>query len=276
MDSEMEEIKSRILRMKAHWEDYKETKTPESAKTLQEIAFDAAKKVDGHLLKAGGDRAAGAEKDENAPRATDYEGAIHDIKAPLTEIHIGAGALKDGFGFEGLEEMLDGAFGVLDDVFEHYKEPFNPVELDLHDLLKESVPQQSGIDLRLELDGLPQTAEVDGNRFRSMMRNIVNNAYDNLRENKVENPFVHITGERENGYFVLHIRDNGTGIPENLEGGKMFTKYETGRKETGGTGVGGHLIKEAVGLHNGEVWHEPAGPGTVFHVRIPLKHELKE
>ncbi|MCK4327051.1 MAG: HAMP domain-containing histidine kinase [Candidatus Diapherotrites archaeon] len=277
------EIKSRISRIKTQWKSYKSNRRRPSAGKLARLCGETADRIGNYLKNREKytpirHRGTGSEFDLGA--------GIHDLRAPLNKIKGLAGLARDNIAIEGWEDGVEGGFDDIDNVLANYKKPFNPVETNLHGLLNKIVRNEKRMRIDLDIGALPQTAEVASHKIESLVKNIIDNAADNFKDNKIEDPFVHISGEKDNGYFVLHIRDNGTGVPKFMKD-TLFNKYVTGREK--GTGVGTHLVKQAVELHHpnadnvlreGHLWFEPANPGaefpgTIFHIRIPLKYEPK-
>jgi PAS domain S-box-containing protein len=73
-------------------------------------------------------------------------------------------------------------------------------------------------------------------------------------------------------HVLVRVRDRGIGIPPD-ELGRIFTRFfrASSAKGIAGTGIGLHLVRELVLMHQGaiDVASEP-GRGTCFEVRLPL------
>ncbi|EJF08863.1 ATP-binding protein, partial [Pontibacter sp. BAB1700] len=69
-------------------------------------------------------------------------------------------------------------------------------------------------------------------------------------------------GELENGKVYIQVRDNGTGIPEELME-SIFIPFFTSHKD--GSGIGLSLAKHIMLLHKGSIQVESQeGVGSVF------------
>ncbi|HMK24855.1 MAG TPA: ATP-binding protein [Chitinophagaceae bacterium] len=87
-------------------------------------------------------------------------------------------------------------------------------------------------------------------------------------------PEINITLKKENGFWVIGIKDNGIGIdPAFAE--KIFIIFRRlYNDEAGydGTGIGLALCKKITQLHGGEIWVEPAGEsGSIFYFSLPVR-----
>ena len=128
-----------------------------------------------------------------------------------------------------------------------------------------------GIAIVEDLDeNLPQ-AVGDAHQLQQVFLNIVNNAYDAVRD--VGRSACIAIRTAKNGAFVeVHFRDNGHGIsfPERIFD-PFFTTKEIGK----GTGLGLSICYGIVREHGGEIFcHNNRGePGATFVVRLPAMAE---
>ena len=129
-----------------------------------------------------------------------------------------------------------------------------------------------GITVVEELDeNLPQVVG-DSHQLQQVFLNIVNNAYDAVRE--VGRAACIAIQTARNGAFVeVRFRDNGHGIsfPERIFD-PFFTTKEIGK----GTGLGLSICYGIVRGHGGEIFcHNNRGePGATFVVRLPAVAEI--
>ncbi|MEM1025942.1 MAG: HAMP domain-containing sensor histidine kinase [Myxococcota bacterium] len=104
---------------------------------------------------------------------------------------------------------------------------------------------------------------------RSVVRRIFENLLGNaLRYPGATGPEVHVAAQVLRGEGLFSVRDNGPGIPDSLR----RTIFEPGVKgDTGGTGMGLHLVRTLVARAGGEVWFDTVvGQGTTFFFTLPL------
>jgi signal transduction histidine kinase len=77
-----------------------------------------------------------------------------------------------------------------------------------------------------------------------------------------------ISSRREDDVVVTEVRDQGQGIPPEIQE-KLFELYFTTKK--GGSGIGLAQTYQVMQWHYGSVDFESApGQGTTFRLRIPL------
>lgn len=112
-------------------------------------------------------------------------------------------------------------------------------------------------------------AEVDVVRFILITENIISNAYKfTAPDGKID-----INIEEKDETVLISIADNGIGIPEGYKP-IVFDKFTKARRigvdGSRPVGLGLHLIKKLVELHEGKIWFESReGEGTTFYVEIP-------
>jgi two-component system phosphate regulon sensor histidine kinase PhoR len=116
-------------------------------------------------------------------------------------------------------------------------------------------------------------AEVDPDRFRQILVNLLSNAMAYTPRGGS----IHVSVQPENERFVLKVADTGIGIPpEDLP--RIFERFyrvdKARSRDSGGTGLGLAIVKHLVEAHNGEIQVESSvGKGTVFTVVFPsVKH----
>lgn len=121
---------------------------------------------------------------------------------------------------------------------------------------------------------------------KDKMQKIFNNILSNALKYTSESGFIRIELWKENGSdseigdLMMRFSDSGMGIdPEDLP--FIFERfYQSKHKDASdqqGSGIGLHLVREYVKLHQGEVRVESVlGKGTVFTVRIPMNLASEE
>ncbi|MEO1144963.1 MAG: ATP-binding protein [Cyanobacteria bacterium J06638_22] len=109
-------------------------------------------------------------------------------------------------------------------------------------------------------------------QLNQVFMNILNNAIDSLMEckNHIDKTII-ITTDIQNSNAVIHIQDNGTGIPKALLG-KLFDPFFTTKPIGKGTGLGLSISYQIIQRHRGEIDVDSAvGVGTKFKIQIPIK-----
>ncbi|MFC6824102.1 PAS domain-containing protein [Halopelagius fulvigenes] len=217
--------------------------------------------------------------------------ASHDLQEPLRMVSSYLRLLErryegalDEDGEEFLEYAVDGADRMRDmiDALLKYSrvetkgDPFEPVELDvvLDDVLADLQLhiEETGADITAE--SLPRV-EGDANQLRQLMQNLFDNA---LTYSGDEPPRIDITAERNDGEWVISVRDEGVGIdPDGQD--RIFEVFQRlhGREEHAGTGIGLALCRRIVERHGGEIWVESEpGEGSTFSFTLPVAGENDE
>jgi two-component system NtrC family sensor kinase len=118
-----------------------------------------------------------------------------------------------------------------------------------------------------ELDEQLPLVVGDAQQLQQVFLNIVNNAYDAMRD-AVHTASITVQTIQAGAFVEVHFRDNGHGIafPERIFD-PFFTTKEIGK----GTGLGLSICYGIVREHGGEIFcHNNRGePGATFVVRLP-------
>jgi signal transduction histidine kinase/CheY-like chemotaxis protein len=126
-------------------------------------------------------------------------------------------------------------------------------------------------DLYLEADiqeNLPQIY-CDRTRLREVMLNLLSNA-----GRFTDKGGVRITARQEHGSLLIAVADTGRGIAEK-DLSKLFQPFQqvdnSIRRIYGGSGLGLHISKQIIELHNGRISVESKlSEGTVFTIQLPI------
>ncbi|CBZ02162.1 two-component sensor histidine kinase [Clostridium botulinum H04402 065] len=132
-----------------------------------------------------------------------------------------------------------------------------------------SYAESKGINIIFDTEMEERVIAVDTDKIERIILNLLSNAI------KFTNPggniFVNIKDSEENVY--VHIKDTGVGIPsDKLESifERFFQIDKTLKKNKEGTGIGLHLVKSFVEMHNGTVTiNSELGKGTEFIIKLP-------
>jgi signal transduction histidine kinase len=128
---------------------------------------------------------------------------------------------------------------------------------------------QKEISLETKLTTAEFFAKLNQRHFQRVLHNIISNAV------KFSHPGgrINIASEIKDGKFLLSIRDEGVGIPLELQAFIFDHFTPAQRKGTAGeksTGLGLYFAKETMELHGGRIWFESAAvSGTTFYLEIP-------
>ncbi|HLP98145.1 MAG TPA: ATP-binding protein [Sideroxyarcus sp.] len=143
------------------------------------------------------------------------------------------------------------------------------VLLDMHQLLNEvmGLYEANSSPISLQLGAQQTMLNGDATRLRQVIHNLLQNAHDALQQ--VAHPQIILATENTaEGELKLIVRDNGSGIPEQLLG-RLFEPYMTTKQK--GTGLGLAIVKKIVEEHGGKITIEnQASGGTCVSVILPV------
>lgn len=130
-------------------------------------------------------------------------------------------------------------------------------------LVKDSFRNQN-IETKFNLDDI--YVYCNENIFIQAILNILNNARDAFKENTSRERFIFIDLVKDDKSCILSIKDNASGIPENIIN-KIFEPYFTTKHQSQGTGIGLYMTNQIINRHlKGEIKVE----------NINFKYENKE
>ncbi len=143
-------------------------------------------------------------------------------------------------------------------------------EMDLRKLLEEVISlaapdaAQHGVDITRDLSSEPLFVKADPDFMKQAMLNVMLNGMQAMPEGGT----LFISAQREDDMVVTQIRDEGSGIPADVQD-KIFELYFT-TKETG-SGIGLAQTYQILQWHYGSVDFESVdGKGTTFRLCLPL------
>ena len=112
----------------------------------------------------------------------------------------------------------------------------------------------------------------DSQQLQQVFLNILNNAYDAVRE-AAGGPRIEITTARKGDFVEVSFRDNGYGIQQ---ADRIFDPFFTTKQVGEGTGLGLSICYGIVKEHGGEILctNNGADPGATFTVRLPSVSEF--
>ncbi|RXJ75598.1 hypothetical protein CRV03_12630 [Arcobacter sp. F155] len=118
------------------------------------------------------------------------------------------------------------------------------------------------------------------NEFIQVFVNIINNSKDAFIANNVEHRVIYINESTEANNYVLEIKDNAGGIPENIID-KIFEPYFTTKHKAQGTGIGLYMSHQIIADHmHGNIKAENINinydnkhyKGASFKILLPLNN----
>jgi signal transduction histidine kinase len=192
---------------------------------------------------------------------------LEDIKSNLQKVHehgtrantIVSSMLQHSRGGSGKMEPTD-----LNALIKEY------VNLSFHGMRAGKNP--INVDIQLHLDETLGKVNLIGEDFSRVVLNLVNNAFDAMREKtKTEpdyKPVLSIYTRSIDKVVEISIGDNGPGIPDEIKD-KILQPFFTTKKGTEGTGLGLSITHDIVKAHGGELEIDTSmNKGTNFKIKL--------
>ena len=153
-----------------------------------------------------------------------------------------------------------------------YGQPATPVRLAavVEEVRLDLLPLVAQTQAQLDVD-VP--AEVDlpfsEKNLRSVVYNLLSNALKSRHPDRV--PRVRLGYQRQEGYHVLRVQDNGLGLDVATAADKLFGLFQRLHTHVEGSGIGLYMVKKMVENGGGRIEvQSQLGEGTTFTVFIPV------
>lgn len=231
-------------------------------------------------------------------------GLAHEIRNPMASIGVHCSILKGHLSSNAKlissVNMMATEIAKVEDIIRECLNFVRPAELGVRDVDVEALlsrlvdrfrslhPEMQFLTKRQE--GVETVAEVDAGLLEQAVTNIIANAVDacerrgrveislgvsrhyidRMRWRREEEPLLAGHPVHEEDFMRISVRDNGPGIPAEIED-KIFIPFFTTKK--GGTGLGLAMAQKIIHAHGGvlDLNNEP-GKGTDFIIKIPVRN----
>jgi signal transduction histidine kinase len=154
------------------------------------------------------------------------------------------------------------------------KAPFEPKNIDLNELVRETVEFLSalavGREVKLSSFISPVVLPIVGDhiQLQQVILNLVVNAIDAMADTPNDDRAISIRTSRVENFAELAIADRGPGIPEDKLK-EVFEPFVTSKSK--GMGVGLSIARTIVEAHNGQVSAgNDSGGGAMFRIKLPI------
>ena len=125
--------------------------------------------------------------------------------------------------------------------------------------------------ITMDLPAEQVIVKADKNQLLRVLNNLVKNAIQAIPEDRPGR--IHIRLHIDQGEAVIEVRDNGSGIPVEMQEKVFMPNFTT---KSSGTGLGLAICRNIIDLVKGEMYFQTKpGKGTSFFVRIPVEDILK-
>jgi PAS domain S-box-containing protein len=217
----------------------------------------------------------------------------HDIRVPLATLKGHATALLANFtqwGDDMVKEFLRAIDRSTDKLVRQVDRSLaltrveagslglRPSAVDASTLIEEALERAAGSlgehQVRLSLpEDVPQV-RVDPDRVEEVLLNLLENA---ARFSPAEEP-IRIRCEKDDHMLTVSVIDRGPGVPPDRKE-DIFRKFEKGKEDESGSGLGLFITRKIVEAHGGKIWvqspPEGADRGAQFSFTLPLMPEVE-
>jgi len=207
-------------------------------------------------------------------------GLFHDLVNPLTALSFNLEKIKQtrNYQFKEIEDDLNRAFSVTQKIREFIssiKKQFNHEENkelfslnhEINDVLQVLTYRARKNNININFEPMEEIELFgDAIKFNQVILNIISNAIEAYPLNNfIKNIDVNLFNNEN--YIVLHVKDYGQGVSEDIEN-EIFKAFFTTKKN--GTGVGLSLVKNIVEKDfNGEIsFKNNENQGTTFIIKF--------
>lgn len=148
-----------------------------------------------------------------------------------------------------------------------------PVDLDLGQFTQklseifQGAADEARVMLDVKIPSEPLMVRADPVLIHVVLSNLVENALEALASGCGEPaPRLEVEVERSDGSILVHVRDNGPGVPAELAD-RLFEPFVTGKPN--GTGLGLALSRKIARAHGGDLTMGHADKGAHFILQLP-------
>ena len=147
---------------------------------------------------------------------------------------------------------------------------FQPV--DVHEGIRNTLTimnhklEKAGHAVLLDFDEAVTTVHGLPGELNQVWTNIIDNAIDALPQKDGQ---LHISTKKTDNFVIIHITDNGTGIPEDVKN-HIFEPFYTTKEVGKGTGLGLSTVMKIMQHHKGEIKVQSVPGQTIVELCFPI------
>jgi signal transduction histidine kinase len=219
----------------------------------------------------------------------------HELRNPLAPLRNGLDILRrnpDGGNAAEIRDMMDRQLvhlvRLIDDLLDVSRVSQGKIELRTDRIKVEDVVEaaieasrplidSAGHSLKTDIPPEPLWVDADHTRMAQVIGNLLNNA----AKYTPSGGQIAISARKVDGDVVIDVRDNGIGIPGEMQSKifQMFAQVDDHlERAQGGLGIGLALVRQLMTLHGGAVTATSAGvgQGSEFSLRLPLASPIEQ
>jgi signal transduction histidine kinase len=200
----------------------------------------------------------------------------HELRSPLTRMKVALELLPQGEERAGMASDVAEMERMIAELLELERlrggRGVNPVRQDLVPIVRETVEsfQNRPPGVRVVSVAREMSVDIDAEKIRTVLRNLLENA---IKYSLPDSRDVEVSAAQNGEWVVIHITDDGSGIPER-DMPRLFDPFfrvdRSRSKRTGGYGLGLSLSKRIVEAHGGTIAAENNPTrGASFVVTLP-------
>ena len=207
----------------------------------------------------------------------------HEIKNPLTPMKLSIQYLQKAINNNqpNVKELSGNVANTLVEQIDHLSKiaadfsqfanigNTNVAIFDLHDVIG-SLKDLYQPNQNLEIEWKPVNDKIMVNADKTQMNRLFTNLFTNAVEACKENADckIEISEKRDGDNVLISIKDNGEGIPPQMQENIFIPNFTT---KSSGTGLGLAMCMGIVEQAHGKIWFETEqGRGTTFYVELPV------
>ncbi len=192
----------------------------------------------------------------------------HEIKNPLTPIHLAADRLKSKYENETsdpetfnkyigtITRHVDNIGKIIEEFVNFARMPTPKLsEHNIYEIVREAVFSEQLVNpdikyhINTDSDNSDYIANCDKGQIAQVMTNLLKNATESITTDTNKNGEISIK-IKKNNYIQIEIKDNGDGLPSDLLN-RITEPYITTKKN--GTGLGLAIVKKVMDDHDGKL-----------------------